>query len=179
MAGIIGRNREDDTAQDSLQQLVRIDRETKQEIPNDLGCGMLRYAEALIPNANAVVVSDYDKGVITPEILTSIFDCAQKFDKPVVVDPKMRNFWHYGGATVITPNQKEASQASGIEIVYEDSLLLAGQELLRQLGSPAVLTFLSRSPLLKRSETFQFPPRLRRDFLAFRLSGFNGYLQTL
>lgn len=121
------------------QQLVRIDRETKQEIPTDLGRDMLRYAETFIPNAHAVVVSDYDKGVITPEILTDIFDCAQKFDKPVIVDPKMRNFWHYGGAMVVTPNQKEAGQASGIEITDEDNLLLAGQELLRRLEIPAVL----------------------------------------
>jgi len=121
------------------QQLVRIDRETRQEISDDISRDMLRYAEASIPSANSVVVSDYDKGVITKEVLTGIFDCAQRFDKPVIVDPKMRNFWRYTGATVVTPNQKEASQASGREIADEESLLLAGQELIRRLEIPAVL----------------------------------------
>ena len=132
------------------QQVVRIDREVKDAVDGHLKEEIIRIAEATLPKVDAVILSDYDKGVLSKDVLEVVLAHAKEQDRkpkasvnevniPVVVDPKMQNFWYYKGATLITPNVKEASEAFGKEITDDASLLDAGKTLLERLELDALL----------------------------------------
>jgi D-beta-D-heptose 7-phosphate kinase/D-beta-D-heptose 1-phosphate adenosyltransferase len=121
------------------QQVVRIDREIKHEADGNLKQAMIWSIESTIPLVDAIIVSDYDKGVVSRDLLSFTLAHTKEQGKTVVIDPKMRNFWHYKGATVVTPNLKEASAAFGREITDDDSLLEAGYTLLERLELDALL----------------------------------------
>ncbi|MBC8232327.1 bifunctional hydroxymethylpyrimidine kinase/phosphomethylpyrimidine kinase [bacterium] len=121
------------------QQVLRIDREAKHDVDGVLKKEIIRIAEDYLSKADAVIVSDYDKGVVSKDVLEVILPRAKEHDKPVVIDPKIRNFWNYKGATVVTPNLKEASAAFGRDIIDDELLLCAGNTLLEKLELDAVL----------------------------------------
>jgi rfaE bifunctional protein kinase chain/domain len=107
------------------QQMVRADREDRSLISESIEQQILAlYLEAL-PSADAVILSDYDKGLLTPALLQSTIQAARAARKPVCLDPKIRHFPHYRLVDVVTPNQLEAERASGIEITDQQSLLQA------------------------------------------------------
>ena len=76
--------------------------------------------------ADAFVVSDYDKGVVTPAILGEILPAAYA-RVPVLIDPKIRNFSHYRPASLITPNHHEALRMTNLEADSDDGLHQAAQ----------------------------------------------------
>jgi D-beta-D-heptose 7-phosphate kinase/D-beta-D-heptose 1-phosphate adenosyltransferase len=121
------------------QQVVRIDREVKDAVDGHLKEEIIRIAEATLPKIDAVICSDYDKGVLSKDILKVVLMQAKERDIPVVIDPKMQNFWYYKGATLVTPNVKEASAAYGKDIIDDTSLLDAGKTLLQRLELSALL----------------------------------------
>ena len=121
------------------QQVVRIDRELKREIDGKEKEEIIGFVEALIPKADAIIFSDYDKGVLSSDVLNKCIARAQKSKKLAVIDPKFKNITDYKGATAITPNIKEASAAVEREIIDEESLLYAGNTLLKELELSAVL----------------------------------------
>ena len=121
------------------QQMVRIDREIKDKVDGELKEEIIRIAESTLPKVDAVICSDYDKGVLSKDVLEVVLAHAKERDIPVVVDPKMQNFWYYKGATLITPNVKEASAAYGKDITDDASLLDAGKTLLGRLELSALL----------------------------------------
>ncbi len=121
------------------QQVVRIDRELKSEVDGDPKEEIICFAESAIDNVDAVIFSDYDKGVVSKELLEFVFSKAKKQNIPVIIDPKERNFWNYKGATIVTPNLKEASTPLGTSITDEESLLAVGKELLERLELSALL----------------------------------------
>ena len=121
------------------QQVVRIDREAKHDVDGVLKKEIIRITEDYVSKVNAVIVSDYDKGVVSKDVLKVILLNAKEQNKPVVIDPKMRNFWNYKGATVVTPNLKEASAAFGRDIISDELLLCAGNTLLEKLELDALL----------------------------------------
>ena len=84
--------------------------------------------------ASAVVLSDYDKGVLSPQVCRMIIDAARRHGIPVLVDPKGRDFTKYRGATTITPNRAELSGACGLPGDDLEGLSWAGRELMEQLG---------------------------------------------
>jgi D-beta-D-heptose 7-phosphate kinase/D-beta-D-heptose 1-phosphate adenosyltransferase len=89
--------------------------------------------------AEAVVVSDYNKGLLTKRVLERTLALAQERGLVVCLDPKLRSFDHYQPVTVITPNHQEAAQAAGIVIEDEKNLIEAGRKLLGSLDCRAVL----------------------------------------
>jgi D-beta-D-heptose 7-phosphate kinase / D-beta-D-heptose 1-phosphate adenosyltransferase len=93
----------------------------------------------VIPQVKAIIVSDYGKGFLTRNLLKCLLDLAKKEGIPVLVDPKGMNYARYRGATYITPNLREASLASGVEIRNQDSLLKAGNIILDQCGVEGVI----------------------------------------
>jgi len=121
------------------QQVVRIDRELKHQVDGNPKDEIIHLAKALIPKADAIIFSDYDKGVVSKDVLEGVFASVQAHDIPVVIDPKERNFWNYKGATVITPNTKEAGTALGMTIGDDESLLYVGNTLLERLELDALL----------------------------------------
>ncbi|TAE16451.1 MAG: D-glycero-beta-D-manno-heptose-7-phosphate kinase [Bacteroidetes bacterium] len=92
------------------QHLLRVDSEqTNLLSPADSAELWLRI-EAILPTVHVVIFEDYDKGVLSEELIQKTIALAQKLDIPTIVDPKLRNFWHYKGATVFKPNLKELKE---------------------------------------------------------------------
>lgn len=121
------------------QQMVRFDREKKDKIGLDTMKTIVDYTKEKINSVNAIIISDYAKGVISEELVEEIIAIAKKKNKPVAVDPKVSHFDFYKYATIVTPNNDEASQASGVDIESDANLLRAGETLLNKLGTDAVL----------------------------------------
>jgi D-beta-D-heptose 7-phosphate kinase/D-beta-D-heptose 1-phosphate adenosyltransferase len=119
------------------QHVVRFDQENRQKISGRSLKSIINYIEELIPGHDAVIVSDYMKGVVTADVMRAIGRVSGK--KFVAVDPKVGHFHLYKGVSLVTPNLKEASQGAGIEITDENTLLRAGAKLIRKLGCKAVL----------------------------------------
>ncbi len=114
----------------SGQHVLRLDREAKIEISGDSLGRIMAVIEKKMTQAGAVILSDYGKGAITRESARMITSLANKLEKPVIADPKGLDFTKYDGATMITPNRKEASLAAGIEITDEKTLDAAAGKLL-------------------------------------------------
>ena len=127
------------------QQVVRYDRE-KIGFPSAATLErMLRYLNEHLADFDAVIVSDYAKGVVNELLMTHVHQLLQKVRQstgrpiPLIVDPKPENFHRFSGATVITPNNFEASRISGIEITDEKTLFTAAQQIRKKISCEAVL----------------------------------------
>jgi D-beta-D-heptose 7-phosphate kinase/D-beta-D-heptose 1-phosphate adenosyltransferase len=119
------------------QQVVRLDRE-QPLVSAPLHREILNRVRRLLGSVDGIVVSDYGKGVITPELLAMLADRGN--GKPrLFIDPKKGNFSHYRRATLVKPNLDAAAEASGITIVDEESLRRAGEHLVNAWESEAVL----------------------------------------
>lgn len=121
------------------QQMLRADREDRTPISGAIEEQLLTAFTNALTNAAAVIISDYDKGLLTPRILQVAIQAAQAKAKPVCLDPKIKNFSHYRGVDVITPNQAEAERAANIEIVDEASLRAAATRIREMLACRNVL----------------------------------------
>jgi len=104
------------------QHVLRIDRETKQDISASTLDNLARFIEKKIPDVDLVLISDYGKGLITKNLLSRVIVSAKKHNKLTVVDPKGLDFSKYSGVSLLTPNKKEAALASGVEINDQPSL---------------------------------------------------------
>lgn len=106
------------------QQLLRSDHESKTPIHEATARKLLDVALAELPQHQAVILSDYGKGTLTPAICRAIIDAAQTAKIPVFVDPKARDVSIYAGATVLSPNARELALAAGVEGFAEDASLV-------------------------------------------------------
>lgn len=121
------------------QQIVRLDRENHQSIREATLRRLRDFVSAKAARFNAIVVSDYGKGTIHDELLAWLAGSAGRGKVIYIVDPKKENYECYRFPTLITPNKSEASEASGIQISDERSLLAAGKKLVRKWRAQAVL----------------------------------------
>lgn len=121
------------------QQIVRIDRESKDALHSELETQVIAWIRENAAKFDVLVVSDYLKGVLTQAVLAAVIGFGENAHIPVVVDPKGSDYSKYRGATILTPNRKEAEQASGIAILDESSLNLAAAQLLERLDLSALL----------------------------------------
>jgi D-beta-D-heptose 7-phosphate kinase/D-beta-D-heptose 1-phosphate adenosyltransferase len=121
------------------QQVVRADQEDVGELPRGLEQALVAVVRRELPGAAALVVSDYEKGVVTAGLLRRVLPLARKQRVPVLVDPKPRHFRLYRGATVVTPNQLETEQVTGLRLAGPAELAAAGRRILSTLGCRAVL----------------------------------------
>lgn len=122
------------------QQVVRFDRETKNGIQPETHERIFEFVKRKVREGlDALVLSDYSKGVVTKELVKDIVTLARKKDIIVSVDPKVNHFGMYSGVTILTPNAKEASIGSKIDIEDDQTLIKAGALLLKQLKCSAVL----------------------------------------
>jgi D-beta-D-heptose 7-phosphate kinase/D-beta-D-heptose 1-phosphate adenosyltransferase len=121
------------------QQVVRADREDAADVPASAVVALLGSVRRELPSCAALVVSDYQKGVVTASLLRRVLPLARRHRIPVLVDPKVRHFRLYRGATVVTPNQLETEQATGLRIHGPADLRAAGRRLLSLLRCRAVL----------------------------------------
>ncbi|MGO9950653.1 MAG: D-glycero-beta-D-manno-heptose-7-phosphate kinase [Dissulfurispiraceae bacterium] len=121
------------------QQVVRFDREDCRKLEGKSLICFLGYIKKAFSQFDAVIISDYKKGVISASLVKTIVKFAKQKRTFVAVDPKVGHFHLYKNVSLITPNLSEASQGSGIEIKDEKSLLKAGKTLLSRLSCTSVL----------------------------------------
>lgn len=121
------------------QHVVRFDREEDSPADESAVALLRDRALAALQGAQALVVSDYDKGALSQGLLQSVLPEARRRGLPVVVDPKVRLMPFYRPVTVVTPNVKEASEAAGIKVRTEADLTAAGRTLLERLQCPHLL----------------------------------------
>ncbi len=125
------------------QQIVRVDKEDRRDISEGEQKEILDSFREKVSRYDLVVLSDYNKGVLTDSLTKEIISITKEYDKPILVDPKGTDFGKYKGATLLTPNKKEAILASGIEITDDETLKIAGDTLMSELGLDALITTLS------------------------------------
>lgn len=124
----------------SNQQIVRIDKESVQEISPQAEKSVIQKVEnAFKSDPGAIIISDYAKGALTDRVLKNIIKLARKKRILTVVDPKGTDFTKYSGADVLTPNKGEAEAASGAKITDDKSLIQAARNIIKLSGSNAVL----------------------------------------
>ncbi|MHB1223867.1 MAG: D-glycero-beta-D-manno-heptose-7-phosphate kinase [Gemmatimonadaceae bacterium] len=101
------------------QQVVRFDEEDDGDLTGDDGERLLESARHAIADADALVLEDYNKGVLVPKVIVEVIGLARARGIPIVVDPKYRNFFSYHGATVFKPNRRELESALGAAMDLE------------------------------------------------------------
>jgi len=121
------------------QQVVRVDREDNAVLDAKAFNTVRDLIKKNIRSFDAVIISDYKKGVISRELIAYVNSLAKKRGVTVAVDPKVGHYDFYRGVTLITPNMKEAAQMSHIDITDEQSLFAAGEKLMKELKCRAVL----------------------------------------
>jgi D-beta-D-heptose 7-phosphate kinase/D-beta-D-heptose 1-phosphate adenosyltransferase len=121
------------------QQVVRADREEAADVPARAQAALVDSVRRELPSCGALVISDYQKGVVTASLLERVLPLAKRHRVSVLVDPKVRHFRLYRGATVVTPNQLEAEQATGLRLGSPEQVAAAGRRILSLLGCRAVL----------------------------------------
>ncbi|MFH1758346.1 MAG: D-glycero-beta-D-manno-heptose-7-phosphate kinase [Pseudomonadota bacterium] len=121
------------------QQVVRYDREITRPIHPESIQQILSQLEGGINELDAVLVSDYGKGVICELLMERVRSLTQRAGKILTVDPKVKNFPLFREVTIITPNHYEAAEASGRWIMSEEDLMVVGRTLLQRLQAQSVL----------------------------------------
>lgn len=121
------------------QQMLRVDREKTDPVPQDIEDEIVARAEKIIPSVGAVILSDYRKGLLTDRVAAKIIETGRRHGKPVIVDPKGRDFARYRGASVVTPNRKELETAAGMKAATDGETRAAAMKIIVDCGVDAVL----------------------------------------
>jgi rfaE bifunctional protein kinase chain/domain len=132
------------------QQLLRIDREQTDELSAGEEAAFLQMIFSTMEKQqfDVVILQDYNKGVLTPKVIRSIIEQAEKRQLPVAVDPKKKNFWEYAGAKLFKPNLKELSEALSEKVECTPSALRqASRQLKDRLGNCTAIVTLSEHGL--------------------------------
>src|SRR2546423_13810562 len=122
------------------QLVVRADRERRAPVEGPLEERIIAALQKLLREADALVVSDYDKGAVTPRVLDRVLPAAEVAGVPALVDPKIRNFDSYRPATLVTPNHHEALRMTNSEDDTDDGMARAARSIRDRLGCPSALT---------------------------------------
>ena len=148
------------------QQVVRIDTETDANISEQERRQLIAKAKELIPSCQVVIFEDYDKGVLSPEVIAEITDFANQHQVPTVVDPKKRNFLAYRQTTLFKPNLKELREGLKVDFDVKDAAALQSivQQLTETLGAAGALITLSEYGVYidYQSETHHLPAHVRQ-----------------
>ena len=113
----------------SQQQIIRYDSESVEDIDEKSSKNIITNVEKIISTFDSIILSDYGKGVLTHNVTQSIIQLAKKHHIKVLVDPKGKDYSKYRGAFTLTPNKKEAIEATHIDIKDDTSLVLALKKL--------------------------------------------------
>lgn len=123
----------------SQQQIVRADEESRLPLQPAEQDGLLIEVDRLLPAADAVILSDYGKGVLSAPVIEAVIAAARSAGKPVFVDPKSEDFGRYRGATCITPNLRELAAASKLAVDDEAGVAAASRRVLADAAASAIL----------------------------------------
>lgn len=147
------------------QQLLRIDEEEISDIKQDIAEAFMEIVARELPQTNAIILQDYDKGLFSPELTAAIISLASKHQIPVAVDPKKRHFFDFKNVSLFKPNLKELCDGLG-KPLYKSQLNViaeAVEELRETLSAKAMLLTLSEAGVMYSSadEQGRFPAHLR------------------
>jgi len=138
------------------QQLVRVDEEEDADLSGPAVAALLMQVRATLATADAVILEDYNKGVLIPAVIATALEIAAERGIPVVVDPKYRNFFLYRGATIFKPNRRELEAALGAELDVDHPETLPAtlqrlgvQQLLLTLGERGMVLFSARGEVAR------------------------------
>jgi D-beta-D-heptose 7-phosphate kinase / D-beta-D-heptose 1-phosphate adenosyltransferase len=145
------------------QQILRYDKESKDDILTSSQKAIIASLENHIQEFDAVVLSDYGKGVLTEELCQGIISIANKTGKKVLVDPKGKDFTKYKGAYLLTPNKKEAQIATEINIVDEASLTQALLKLKQECDLGVSMITLSEDGIATYDENLHISPTVAKE----------------
>ncbi|HVZ83674.1 MAG TPA: bifunctional D-glycero-beta-D-manno-heptose-7-phosphate kinase/D-glycero-beta-D-manno-heptose 1-phosphate adenylyltransferase HldE [Terracidiphilus sp.] len=148
------------------QQMLRLDFERAGSIDSAACQRLLETALALLPQTDALVLSDYAKGVITPELCRALIAAARRQGIPVLVDPKGADYAHYRGATTICPNIMELARAARLDAANLDALLTAAEAMVTALDIEFLTATLSEKgiALVRPGNRFVAPAQARQVF---------------
>ncbi|WP_457639950.1 D-glycero-beta-D-manno-heptose-7-phosphate kinase [Persephonella sp.] len=142
------------------QQLLRIDRESKENLDKSVESLLVENIKDILPVVDAVIVSDYGKGVVS----AALMEFLKNSGKPVFVDPKPSNFYLYEGITVMTPNRKEAYQC--IKAEKTESVESVGRKIMEELKTDTLLITLGAEgmALFEGDSITKIPAKARKVF---------------
>ncbi len=141
------------------RQYLRIDKESRSDVDTHVTKQFLSALKPLVEDTDGIVFSDYDKGVITPELISNVVEDARQQGKKVVAQPKVRHYLDYIGVSMVKSNVREAAIATGMSLVNDSSLRNMGHNLMSRLECESVL--LTRSEqgmiLFEKKNITNFP----------------------
>jgi D-beta-D-heptose 7-phosphate kinase/D-beta-D-heptose 1-phosphate adenosyltransferase len=149
------------------QQLLRVDDERTEPVEGALEAAVAETVAAELGRADAAIVSDYAKGLLTDGILARLFAWSGETGKPVVVDPKREGFEGYRGATGITPNRPETAMATGLRVKTVADAERAAERLVGHLDLEFALVTLDRDGMVLKDRAgppHHFPSTPREVF---------------
>ena len=117
----------------SNQQVLRIDKEIKRNINADTLERLVKIIKGKISQVNLIILSDYDKGLLTKDLIAQTVKLAKKHNVIILADPKSLDFSKYEHVSILTPNKKEASLATNMDIKSEKDLFAAGYKIMEQV----------------------------------------------
>ena len=147
------------------QQVVRFDRESDEDLPDDCCDELCELVRASVATSDALVLEDYNKGVLVPRVIRAAIEAAEQAGIPTVVDPKFRHFFDYTGATVFKPNSVELGNAVGTRIRPDDDAWL--EEARTTVGARHLLLTLGEDGMALRSDdgtSFRIPTVAREVY---------------
>jgi len=145
------------------QQVVRYDLESTDEINNNSQMAIIKTFKSIINNYEVILLSDYGKGVLTFDLTQSLISIANQHGKKLLIDPKGLDYSKYKGAYLLTPNKKEASDATNISINDPESLTKALQNLKKQCNLKASLITLSEQGIALFDNELRIYPTVARE----------------
>jgi rfaE bifunctional protein kinase chain/domain len=121
------------------QHIVRIDKESCEYISGKDELKLIEIVKKFLKDVEAIIIQDYNKGMLTKKIIDTVIKIAQKSKKLITVDPKFINFFNYKNVTVFKPNIREIEKAFAVHIKSQDDLISIGKQLLEKLKVKCVL----------------------------------------
>jgi len=147
----------------SQQQVVRFDRESTEDINLESQNTIIKTFTSIVKDYDAILISDYGKGIFTYNLTQSLITIAKKYNKKVLIDPKGIDYLKYKGAYLLTPNKKEASEASKINILDDRSLIEAITLLKSSCNLDVSLITLSENGVAIYDDNFRVHPTAARE----------------
>ena len=151
------------------QQMVRIDRESKSQISGSVLEKIESFIKKTAKTVDAILISDYGKGMITKNLLKICINLAHKYNIPISVDPKIEHFMDYKKVTVITPNTNEASLGMRLhkKPQTEEEVYALGKKIITKLKSEAVVITRGEkgmSLFQKNKKVYNIPTRAKEVY---------------
>lgn len=147
------------------QHVVRIDKESKEYISSETSQKLFTFLNRSIDDLDALILQDYNKGVLSYDLIKESIETANNKGKIITVDPKFNNFFSYKNVTVFKPNKKESEDALGVKFKTEEDIIKAGEKLISKINSQYLLLTLGENGIAlfdKENNYWRIPTKARK-----------------